>query len=168
MLLWAGLAPAVRAADSHLRIGLASGPVTADPHFYGMPTNSMVMDHVFEALVGRRGNATLFPLLAESWEAVDPHHWRFKLRPGVLFHNGAPFHARDVVYSVCRARLAGTAAGVARRPALLGVVGIEIIDSLTVLFKTAQPAPELPYSLSSLAMISSAADPDAALAIFGQ
>jgi peptide/nickel transport system substrate-binding protein len=35
-------------------------------------------------------------LSAESWEAVDgnPTHWRFKIRPGITFHNGEEFTAQ--------------------------------------------------------------------------
>ncbi|HLF05429.1 MAG TPA: ABC transporter substrate-binding protein, partial [Dehalococcoidia bacterium] len=29
----------------------------------------------------------------ESWEQREPHVWRFKLRPGVKFHNGEPWNA---------------------------------------------------------------------------
>jgi ABC-type transport system substrate-binding protein len=29
----------------------------------------------------------------ESWEQREPHIWRFKLRPGVKFHNGEPWNA---------------------------------------------------------------------------
>lgn len=40
------------------------------------------------------------PLLAESWEQTSPTSWRFKLREGVKFHNGEPFDADDVVYTL--------------------------------------------------------------------
>ena len=40
------------------------------------------------------------PLLAESWELLNDTTWQFKLRQGVKFHNGEPFDADDVVYTL--------------------------------------------------------------------
>ena len=40
------------------------------------------------------------PLLAESWEQLSDTVWQFKLRQGVKFHNGEPFDADDVVYTL--------------------------------------------------------------------
>lgn len=40
------------------------------------------------------------PLLAESWEQLSDTVWQFKLRKGVKFHNGEPFDADDVVYTL--------------------------------------------------------------------
>lgn len=33
------------------------------------------------------------PMLATSWEQVEPTRWRFHLREGVSFHDGSPFNA---------------------------------------------------------------------------
>lgn len=35
----------------------------------------------------------LIPMLATSWEQVEPTRWRFQLREGVTFHDGTPFNA---------------------------------------------------------------------------
>lgn len=40
------------------------------------------------------------PNLAESWEEIDDTTIEFKLREGVKFHNGEPFDADDVVYTL--------------------------------------------------------------------
>ncbi|NBB98909.1 MAG: hypothetical protein GVY34_12245 [Alphaproteobacteria bacterium] len=36
----------------------------------------------------------LIPMLATSWEQVEPTRWRFQLREGVTFHDGTPFNAK--------------------------------------------------------------------------
>ncbi len=48
-------------------------------------------------------NLKLEPALATSWEIVSPTTWRFHLRDGVKFHNGAEFTAEDVQASLKRA-----------------------------------------------------------------
>ena len=34
----------------------------------------------------------------DSWEQVDPNRWRFHLREGVTFHNGAPWNAEQAAF----------------------------------------------------------------------
>lgn len=42
-----------------------------------------------------------YGVLAESWE-FEGKRWVFHLRKGIRFHNGAPFTAKDVIFSVNR------------------------------------------------------------------
>ncbi len=77
------------------------------------------------------------PALAESWTQVNPTTWRFKLRPGVKFHDGTPFTADDVVFSFERAR-----ADTSQLRAYANASGMpKKIDDLTVEFTTNGPNP---------------------------
>ena len=53
---------------------------------------------VFESVVELDDDFKPSPLLADSW-TVDGKTWTFKLRDGIVFHNGAPLTASDVVLS---------------------------------------------------------------------
>src|ERR1700759_369113 len=64
--------------------------------------------HVYEGLVTRDKELKTVPALAESWETLDPKHWRFHLRHNVKFHNGDPFTADDVIFSAQRVRANGS------------------------------------------------------------
>lgn len=55
---------------------------------------------VFETLVRMPPDFSIEPLLATEWEFEAPSTWRFKLREGVTFHNGDPFNAEAVAYTV--------------------------------------------------------------------
>ncbi len=65
------------------------------------------LGNVYEGLTKRDKELKIIPGLAESWETVDPLHWRFHLRQGVKFANGNDFNADDVIFSADRVR-AGT------------------------------------------------------------
>jgi len=54
---------------------------------------------VFSALTAYDANLNLIGDLAESWELQDTS-WVFKLRSGVTWHDGTPFTADDVKYTV--------------------------------------------------------------------
>jgi len=110
---------------------------TTDPHSQNEGLTNNINALVYEFLVDRDKQLNLVPALAVSWQQVDPVTWRFKLRPGVKFHDGTPFTADDVVFSYERARaetsqlrVYANAAGIPKK-----------IDDLTVDFKTQGPNP---------------------------
>jgi len=105
---------------------------TTDPHSQNEGLTNNINQLVYEFLVNRDKKLNLRPELAVAWEQVSPTVWRFKLRPGVKFHDGTPFTADDVVFSFQRAseptsqlRVYATASGTPKK-----------IDDLTVEFTT--------------------------------
>ena len=128
----------VGSADAKtLRWANRGDPQTTDPHSQNEGLTNNVNQLIYEFLVGRDKKLNLEPQLAVSWEQVNPTVWRFKLRPGVKFHDGTPFTADDVVFSFQRAaepssqlRVYANAAGVPKK-----------IDELTVEFTTNGPNP---------------------------
>jgi peptide/nickel transport system substrate-binding protein len=86
-----------------LRWASQGDPQTMDPHSQNESMTNMMNGQVYERLVSRDRNLAIVPGLAVSWENPSPTLWRFKLRPNVKFHDGTPFTADDVVYSIQRA-----------------------------------------------------------------
>ncbi|HSV50782.1 MAG TPA: ABC transporter substrate-binding protein [Burkholderiaceae bacterium] len=78
---------------------------TMDPHAFNHGMTLTVLNHVYEGLVRRDRDMRVEPALAVSWSQPSPTTWRFKLREGVHFHDGTPFTADDVVFSIKRAML---------------------------------------------------------------
>ena len=102
-------------------------PERANIGYYPLNTN------IFETLVRLTPEYQIEPLLAESWEFVEPNTYRFTLRQGVTFHDGTPFTSEAVVWSMGRIAQAGG-----------GILFIDensttAIDDFTVEITPAQP-----------------------------
>ena len=87
-----------------LRYATQDEPQTLDPHSASLAVTTRLLSNIYDPLVGRDKDFKLVPWLALSWSQPDARTWRFKLRPGVKFHDGAAFTADDVVFSVERAQ----------------------------------------------------------------
>lgn len=105
-----------------------------------------LLRNVYETLVGFTPEMKLEPLLAQSWTLDTPTKWTFKLRPGVVFHDGGPFTADDVVFSFKRANAATSDV----KPRLRTIKDIRKIDDLTVEVETIGPSPTLLADLTYL------------------
>jgi peptide/nickel transport system substrate-binding protein len=100
----AALALAGAAHAQTLRFASQGDPQTMDPHSQNESFTNSVNQQVYEYLIHRDKQLNFIPGLATSWEQVSPLKWRFKIRQGVKFHDGTPFTADDVVYSINRAK----------------------------------------------------------------
>ena len=67
--------------------------VSSDPRQY-------LNGNLFQPLVWLTHDLKTEPMVAESWEQVEPTVWRFRIRDGIKFHNGEPLTAEDVVASL--------------------------------------------------------------------
>ena len=76
------------------------GPPSIDPHKdYSYHGSAMILTLLYEGLLTRDDKGALQPNLAESWKNVSPTVYEFRIRRGVLFHNGREMDANDVKYS---------------------------------------------------------------------
>jgi peptide/nickel transport system substrate-binding protein len=113
---------------------------TLDPHGLFETLTLGFQGNIYEGLVKRNDKMEIVGALAESWENIKPTVWRFKLRPGVKFHNGNDFKADDVVFSVNRLNTEGSDMKVVA--ALIKEA--KVVDDLTVDIITPTPNPILP------------------------
>jgi peptide/nickel transport system substrate-binding protein len=132
-----------------LRLASAFDPNSLDPHALALLYQSRVITQVYEGLVNRDREFRLEPALALSWQQTDARTWRFKLRPDVRFHDGAPLTADDVVFSIERA-LAKTSQ---RAFQLRGISGVRRVDALTVDVLLSAPDAVLPEKLYLIAVM---------------
>ena len=93
------------AAENVLRFTIGiGGAVTMDPHSRWNAIERPALQQVYETLLDIDSNLAIVPQLALDWKPLDPTTWQFGLRPAVTFHDGTPFTAEDVVFSIERAR----------------------------------------------------------------
>jgi len=100
-----------------------------------------LMQQVYETLTfynAPGAKPQVLPGLATSWEVSgDGLTWTFKLRQGVKFHDGEPFNAAAVKYSIDRTKKMGIGAAF-----IWGAVAeIKVVDDYTVQFVCKNPAP---------------------------
>src|SRR6516164_3510120 len=85
------------AVGGTLRYGLVRDPIGLDPHIDYGASNSSMQGNLYDGLVQYDRNGQVAPDLALSWTQPAPSTYVFKLRQGVVFHDGTPLTAADVV-----------------------------------------------------------------------
>ncbi|MCX7323354.1 MAG: ABC transporter substrate-binding protein [Hyphomicrobiales bacterium] len=87
-----------------LRIGAQADAGTMDPQAQNIQTTITLLSMIYEPLITRDKALNKAPALAESWTQTNPTTWRFKLRPGVKFHDGSALSSADVAFTILRAQ----------------------------------------------------------------
>ncbi|MBI3451273.1 MAG: ABC transporter substrate-binding protein [Rhodospirillales bacterium] len=138
----------IAAADAKtVRWARSGDALTLDPHAQNEGPTHALNHHFYEPLVLRDPEGNLVAGLAASWKVTaDPSVWEFKLRPNVVFHNGNPLTADDVVFSLDRARQPTSD----MKGLLTSVASVAKVDDLTVHIKTNEPNPLLPNNLTNM------------------
>lgn len=126
---------------------------TLDPHFFAaFPTGSS-HEYLYDKLVVLDQKLRLKPALAESWKLVDDLTWEFRLRKGVVFHDGSPFTADDVLFTIERVP------NVPNSPNSFsqftrGIEKATKVDDHTIVLRTRAPNPTLPNDLTNVFIVS--------------
>jgi peptide/nickel transport system substrate-binding protein len=99
-----------------------------------------VANKVHEGLLAENLDGTFEGRLAERWQiSEDGLSYTFHLRPGVKWHDGKPFTARDVAYSIKTLREVHPR----RRATFANLIDIETPDPLTAVLRFSAPVPYL-------------------------
>jgi len=117
------------AAAQTLRIGLAEDPDVLDPTLSRTFVSSVVRTALCDKLFDIGLELEIVPQLATKWEwTADKKGLVINLRPNVKFHDGEPFDAAAVKYSIERHL---TMPGSTRKRDISAISGVEIIDDHT-------------------------------------
>jgi peptide/nickel transport system substrate-binding protein len=113
-------------------------PVYLDPaETSGIATPFVFLYALHDALFKPLPGNDMAPCLAESWtESPDGLVYEFKLREGLIFHNGAPFTAEDVKFSFLRYK--GNSAKLLHEK----VKVVEVVETHRLRFVLQEPWPD--------------------------
>lgn len=117
-----------------LRAAFSADPAGFDPQRGPSGMSHVVIEQVYSTLMALDPDAKPYPELAESHEVSDDGlQYTFKLRDGVVFHNGDPLTADDVKFSFDRLRAKDL--GYSYGSQVETIDSVDVVDKLTVRFK---------------------------------
>lgn len=144
LLALAACLPAVQtqpgAGQGRLIYGLTLQPSGFDPHIHRSSELGIPLRQVYDTLVYRDPATRAFvPGLATEWTiSGDGLLYTFRLRQGVVFHDGTPFNAQAVAANLDR--IVDPATGSQRAAFMLGpYAGYEIADDYTISIRLSAP-----------------------------
>jgi peptide/nickel transport system substrate-binding protein len=147
-----GLLALPAAAENLLRWASQGDALTMDPHAQNEGMTVTLARQIYETLVFRTPALETAPGLATKWEMKDPTTWVFTLREGVVFHDGAPFTADDVVFSIQRAQTPPSDF----RNTIDTIAEVKATAPLEVTIRTRGPNVILPVQLNEIFIMSRA------------
>ena len=152
-LLFVIFSTATLAAEATFRVGLvAFPPAGPDPRKSVSAIGAYTWSPMLEALTAFSETTELIPELAMSWNAPTPRTWIIKLRPNVVFSNGAPMDATAVAANIAWLLTPEGRTSVVGR-SIDSISGVKVIDPLTVEISTSTPNAILPRELSTLYIV---------------
>jgi len=108
--------------------------------------------NIYQTLTKVNADSKITGLLAESWTAsADLKTWTFKLRQGVKFHNGEPFNAASVKFTMERA--AAKDSTNKDKPVFANIERIDTPDANTVVLNLKNGNPDLLFQLGQATAI---------------
>ncbi|MCR9124904.1 MAG: ABC transporter substrate-binding protein [Rhodobacteraceae bacterium] len=135
-------------AQTDITVALQLEPPHLDPTSAAAGAIDQVLySNVFEGLTRFTGDGAIVPGLAESWEISDDGlTYTFKLRTGVIFHDGTAMDAEDVKFSLDRARADDSTN--AQKALYAGIADVRVVDTGTVALDLAEPNGNMLFNLA--------------------
>ena len=153
----AACSPRSKAPQGVLRVAIDSEPDSLDPLKGQFASAALLYKQLHAPLTEYSPSGGLAPGLAQTWRSADARTWRFILRDGLTWSDGAPLTAEDVVWTARRvvdpttgfAEQGDFFAVINARASLRGDVapeeiGVTALDPRTVEFRLDRPLAMFP------------------------
>ena len=116
----------------------SSKPSSLMPFFIENMSGVRVSEFIFESLVTKNKRGDIEGVLAQNWSASpDGQSVTFTLKPNITWHDGKPFTAQDVVFTINAAQDPGTI--FARKAKFRFIRSVQAMGNLQVRFTLAKP-----------------------------
>jgi peptide/nickel transport system substrate-binding protein len=132
-------AASAEAARSDVSVGMQLEPPNLDPTAGAAAAiDEVTYANVFEGLTRIGADGTVMPALAKSWDiSADGLIYTFHLVTGARFHDGTPFDATDVKFSLDRARAPESQN--AQKNLFVDIAKVDVVDPATVRVTLSHP-----------------------------
>ncbi|MBI3498110.1 MAG: ABC transporter substrate-binding protein [Proteobacteria bacterium] len=139
------------ASAQTLEIATDASPSGLDPHVATAFATILVNGNLYEGLTAIDKDLRVVPSLAESWSvSPDQLTYTFKLRAGVIFHDGQTMTAKDVTASIDRVLDKATGSPIASR---FNMIASSAADASGFVIKLTEPSAPFLAQLSGLAIL---------------
>lgn len=139
-------------ADTLVVCDDVADPATLDPQKEFVEKNHTILQQIFDGLVRIDSEGRIVPALATQWRWIDERTLELALRHGVVFHDGEPFTADAVKFTLDRYLDAKT--GFPARGYLDSIQAVRIVDPFTVRIETRFPDGILLNKLAGFVLVS--------------
>jgi peptide/nickel transport system substrate-binding protein len=139
--------PALAKEDT-IKVAVGVDATSMDPPMSTNITDKNVTSHIYDTLLWRDEEMNVQPHLATGWKLIDDTTWDFDLREGITFHNGEPFNAEAVKFSIDRILDPDMKAPSFAQ--FTAISEVEAVGPRTVRIRTKEPYPVLPAVLAEL------------------
>jgi peptide/nickel transport system substrate-binding protein len=136
------------AARTDLNVAIQLEPPNLDPTTGGAAAaiREVTYANIYEGLTRIDENGSVQPDLAKSWDiSPDGLTYTFHLQTGVKFHDGTPFSADDVKFSLDRARAPKSTN--AQKQLFAGIASVDVVDPATVKVTLSKPQGDFLYDM---------------------
>jgi peptide/nickel transport system substrate-binding protein len=130
-----------------LRISVDQAASVLNPLLTRVNPEYLLAELLYSGLTRLTQAMTAEPDLASSWSAnADLTEWTFRLRSGLVFHDGSPCTAKDVAASF--AAILDPKMASPGRTNVGPIANVEAKDALTAVFHLASPYADMPVALA--------------------
>lgn len=142
------LTPAAFAAKTDITVGAQLEPPNLDPTSGAAGAiDQVTYSNIFEGLTRFGSDGSINPGLAESWTISDDGTvYTFKLREGVMFHDGTSMDAEDVKFSL--ERTTAEESTNAQKALFADIASVDVVDPQTVKITLSKPNGNMLFNLA--------------------
>ncbi|MBO9641751.1 MAG: ABC transporter substrate-binding protein [Pseudacidovorax sp.] len=136
-------------SGGEIAFGVTTDPICFNPHRSSQQNSYILIRNYVDSLVAKGQGGKFLPWLAREWSvSADGRTYRFKLKPGIVFHDGTPLDAEAVKFNLDFVRDTRNTNGSGEL--LRAVDEVQVLSPTEVQLKLSRPDSSLLESIASV------------------